>query len=155
MSNISDELLKLDNQICFPLYVASKEVVKRYKPYLDKLDITYTQYIVLLCLWEKDHVLVKDLGSRLYLDSGTLTPLLNKLENKGYINKIRGEKDGRETYICLTDLGHSLKNEAYCIPTKMSKCLNIDEKEIYTLYQLLHKILEGFKDESREEDYSD
>ena len=82
MSTDFDELLKLDNQLCFPLYAASKEIIKRYKPLLDKLDITYTQYLVLLCLWEKDNILVKDLGSRLYLDYGTLTPLLKKLEKK-------------------------------------------------------------------------
>ena len=78
--NYGDEILKLSNQICFPLYASGKEIVRRYKPYLDKLDITYTQYIVLMVLWEKDHVSVKDIGKKLYLDSGTLTPLLNKLE---------------------------------------------------------------------------
>ena len=82
-----EDSLKLDNQICFPLYVASKEITRRYLPLLKELDLTYTQYITLLALWEKDHITVKELGERLYLDSGTLTPLLNKLENKGYIIK--------------------------------------------------------------------
>ena len=99
MSTNLDELLKLDNQLCFPLYAASKEIIRRYKPFLDELDITYTQYLVLLVLWEKDDILVKDLGARLYLDSGTLTPLLKKLEAKGYIQRKHTDKDERETYI--------------------------------------------------------
>ena len=100
-----EELLRLDNQLCFPLYEASKEIIKRYKPLLDKYNITYTQYLVLLCLWEKDNILVKDLGIRLYLDSGTLTPLLKKLESKGYISRTKGTTDEREVYIYLTDKG--------------------------------------------------
>ena len=99
----NEELLKLDNQICFPMYVASKEIVRRYIPLLKELDLTYTQYITLLALWEKDHITVKELGERLYLDSGTLTPLLNKLENKGYIIKNKSDKDARELVVCVTN----------------------------------------------------
>ena len=144
MSSQLDELLKLDNQLCFPLYAASKEIIKRYKPVLDKLDITYTQYLVLLCLWEKDHILVKDLGARLYLDSGTLTPLLKKLEKKRYISRIKGDKDERETYIELTDLGKSIKKEAYNVPLVVGTCVKLEKDEATTLYKLLYKILRGF-----------
>ena len=83
MDKYGDEVLKLSNQICFPLYASGKEIVRRYQPYLEKLDLTYTQYIVLMVLWEKDHLSVKEIGAKLYLDSGTLTPLINKLIKKG------------------------------------------------------------------------
>lgn len=147
MSNQLDELLKLDNQLCFPLYAASKEIIKRYKPILDKLDITYTQYIVLLCLWEKDHVLVKDLGTRLYLDSGTLTPLLKKLEQKHFITKQKGKDDEREVYISLTSLGQSLKKDAYQVPLEIGGCVKLEKEEAAVLYKLLYKILRGLNDE--------
>ena len=144
MSTNLDELLKLDNQLCFPLYAASKEIIRRYKPVLDKLDITYTQYLVLLVLWEQDNVLVKDLGSRLYLDSGTLTPLLKKLESKGYIVRNKGQDDEREVYISLTELGHSIKKEAYNVPMTIGSCVKLSKEEATMLYTLLYKILRGF-----------
>ena len=144
MSNQLDELLKLDNQICFPLYAASKEIIRRYKPILDELDITYTQYLVLLVLWEQDGILVKDLGARLYLDSGTLTPLLKKLESKGYISRNKGEKDEREVYISLTSLGKEIKTKAYNVPLSIGACVKLNEEEAKTLYTLLYKILRGF-----------
>lgn len=142
-----DDLLKLDNQICFPLYVVSKEIIKKYKPFLDEFDITYTQYLVLLCLWENDNVLVKELGSRLYLDSGTLTPLLQKLEKKGYIKKNKGEGDGREVYISLTDSGRNLKEKAYSVPSEVGCQIKLNPDDAKALYNLLHQILEGLKNE--------
>ena len=147
MSNELDELLKLDNQLCFPLYAASKEIIRRYKPLLDKLDITYTQYIVLLVLWEKDQILVKDLGSRLYLDSGTLTPLLKKLEAKKIITLSKGEKDGRELVISLTKKGLQLKEQAYEVPQTIGGCVKLEKDEAITLYKLLYKVLSGLENE--------
>ena len=140
----NEELLKLDNQICFPMYVASKEIVRRYIPLLNKLDLTYTQYITLLALWEKDHITVKELGEKLYLDSGTLTPLLNKLEKKGYIIKNKSDKDGRELVVIVTDKGLELKQKAIDVPPEIAKCVNLKKEEAIVFYQLLHKVLNGF-----------
>ena len=140
----NEELLKLDNQICFPMYVASKEIVRRYIPLLNKLDLTYTQYITLLALWEKDHITVKELGEKLYLDSGTLTPLLNKLEKKGYIIKNKSDKDGRELVVIVTDKGLELKQKAIDVPPEIAKCVNLKKEEAVVFYQLLHKVLDGF-----------
>ncbi len=146
MSKQLDEILKLDNQLCFPLYAASKEIIRRYKPILDELDITYTQYIVLLVLWEQDGLLVKDIGSRLYLDSGTLTPLLKKLEKKNYIKEEKGEYDKREIYIYLTDEGKRLKNKAYDVPLSIGSCVKLEKEEAAVLYKLLYKILKGLEE---------
>ena len=140
----NEELLRLDNQICFPMYVASKEIVRRYIPLLNKLDLTYTQYITLLALWEKDHITVKELGEKLYLDSGTLTPLLNKLERKGYIIKNKSDKDGRELVVIVTDKGLELKQKAIDVPPEIAKCVNLKKEEAIVFYQLLHKVLDGF-----------
>ena len=142
-----EELLRLDNQLCFPLYAASKEIIKRYKPLLDKYNITYTQYLVLLCLWEKDNILVKDLGIRLYLDSGTLTPLLKKLEKKGYISRIKNGLDERQVLISLTDKGRNIKKEMYNIPLSIGGCVKLEKDEAMTLYKLLYKILRGLNNE--------
>lgn len=140
-----DDTLKLSNQLCFPLYASGKEITRKYKPFLDKLDITYTQYIVLMVLWEKDHVSVKEIGERLYLDSGTLTPLLNKLLIKGYISKKALPSDNRELIISLTDKGLELKKEAYEIPPQIAKEVKLSPEEAKELYRLLYKVLEGFK----------
>ena len=102
------EQLKLENHLCFPLYAAAKEVVRKYKPYLDELDLTYTQYITMMVLWENESMNVKELGSKLYLDSGTLTPLLKKLESKGYITRKRSTTDERNIIISITSLGKCL-----------------------------------------------
>ncbi|MBQ8043970.1 MAG: MarR family transcriptional regulator [Clostridia bacterium] len=138
--------LKLENQICFPLYVCSKEIIKRYKPFLDEIHLTYTQYITMMVLWDKKEVNVKELGEYLYLDSGTLTPLLKKLENKKYINRVRSKKDERNLIISITELGMELKNKAKDIPSKISKCIEMEGKDAIELYKLLHKILLNFKD---------
>lgn len=142
-----DDTLKLSNQLCFPLYASGKEITRKYKPFLDKLGITYTQYIVLMVLWEKDHVSVKEIGEKLYLDSGTLTPLLNKLLIKGYISKKSLPRDNRELIISLTNKGLELKKEAYEIPPQIAKEVKLSPEEAKELYRLLYKVLEGFKDE--------
>lgn len=142
-----DDTLKLSNQLCFPLYASGKEITRKYKPFLDKLGITYTQYIVLMVLWEKDHISVKEIGEKLYLDSGTLTPLLNKLLIKGYISKKTLPSDNRELIISLTDKGLELKKEAYEIPPQIAKEVKLSPEEAKELYRLLYKVLEGFKDE--------
>ncbi|MBR1417310.1 MAG: MarR family transcriptional regulator [Bacilli bacterium] len=135
------DCLKLDRQLCFPLYAASKEVIKKYKSFLNELDITYTQYIVMLVLWEENNINVKALGEKLYLDSGTLTPLLKTLENKGYIKRSRLKSDERNLIISITNKGESLKEKAKDIPYKMGKCINLEEKEVVELYKILYKIL--------------
>lgn len=140
----NEECLLLDNQLCFPLYVASKEITRRYLPLLKELDLTYTQYITLLALWETDHITVKELGERLYLDSGTLTPLLYKLENKGYIIRNKGKEDGRELIVCVTEKGYKLKEKALSIPPNIAKCVNLTGEEAISFFKLLRKVLQGF-----------
>lgn len=135
------EVLKLENQLCFPLYVCAKEIVKLYKPYLDELDLTYTQYITMMVLWEYEQIHVKELGELLYLDSGTLTPVLKKLEQKGYISRVRSTEDERVLNVALTKQGIQLKDAAVEIPKKVGKCVKLNEEEARLLYQLLHKIM--------------
>ena len=136
------EQLKLENQLCFPLYAAAKEVVRKYKPYLDELDLTYTQYIAMMVLWENESMNVKELGSKLYLDSGTLTPLLKKLEAKGYITRCRCKEDERNLIIQITKNGEALKEKAAGIPQEMTdKWINISNDEIKVMYHALYKLL--------------
>lgn len=134
--------LKLENQICFPLYACSREIIKRYKPFLDEIDLTYTQYITMMVLWEKKSVTVKELGSSLYLDSGTLTPLLKKLEQKGYLTRRRSEEDERNLNVTITEAGEELKKRAVLIPERMSDCVALEPEEAKELYRLLYKVLE-------------
>ena len=134
-------MLKLENQLCFPLYAAAREVVKGYHPYLAELDLTYTQYITLMVLWEHRKVSVKELGERLHLDSGTLTPLLKGLEKKGYITRRRSESDERVLLIELTEEGDALKDAAAEIPAKVGSCFKLTPEEAATLYKLLYKII--------------
>ena len=141
MSQDRYDCLKLENQLCFPLYACSKEVVRRYKPYLDAIDLTYTQYIAMMVLWEKKQINVKELGHCLYLDSGTLTPVLKKLESKGYVERIRSKEDERNVEIHITKEGENLKEKAVDIPQKMGKCIPIEPEEAIQLGTLLHKIL--------------
>ncbi|MBR2100641.1 MAG: MarR family transcriptional regulator [Eubacterium sp.] len=138
--------LKLDNQLCFPLYACAKEVVKKYKPYLDKLDLTYTQYITMMVMWEKKSVNVKELGESLFLDSGTLTPLLKKLEAKGYIKRERSKSDERNLLVSITEKGEALKDDAIEVPYKMVQCVHLTQEEGKELYRLLHKLLETVDD---------
>ena len=136
------EALKLKNQLCFPLYACAKEVVRMYKPFLDEIDLTYTQYITMMVLWEKEELNVKELGSMLYLDSGTLTPLLKKLEAKGYISRTRCKEDERNLIIQITEKGDALKEKAAYIPKEMTdKWVNLSKDEIRSMYHSLYKLL--------------
>ncbi len=137
------DALKLENQLCFPLYACSKEIVRRYKPYLDELDLTYTQYITMMVLWEEYEINVKELGKKLYLDSGTLTPLLKKLEAKGYITRNRSKEDERNLVVKITDSGKALKEKACEIPAKIGSCVNLSEEKAKLLYETLYQILES------------
>jgi DNA-binding MarR family transcriptional regulator len=134
-------MLKLKNQLCFPLYAAAKEVVGRYKPYLDEIDLTYTQYITMMVLWEHKTIGVKELGEHLYLDSGTLTPLLKRMENKGFVRRERSTEDERLVNIVITEAGEKLKEKAVLIPMKMANCISLDPADAQMLYALLYKLL--------------
>ncbi|MBQ6695516.1 MAG: MarR family transcriptional regulator [Lachnospiraceae bacterium] len=142
MDNTKYDVLKLENQLCFPLYACSREIVKRYKPFLDQIDLTYTQYIAMMVLWERKSVNVKELGECLYLDSGTLTPLLKKLEAKGLVTRIRSEKDERNLVVAITQEGESLKERAVEIPMQIAGCTNLSEEEGKLLYNILYKLLD-------------
>ena len=135
------ESLKLGKQLCFPLYACSKEIIRKYKPYLDDIDLTYTQYITMMVLWEKKTVNVKSLGECLYLDSGTLTPVLKKLESKGYITRVRSSQDERNLVVTITDEGEALREKALSIPDAMGSCVKLTEEEAAVLYKLLYKII--------------
>lgn len=133
--------LKLENQLCFPLYACAKEVVKKYKPFLEQLDLTYTQYITMMVLWEQKSVNVKELGEYLFLDSGTLTPLLKKLESKGYITRKRSKEDERNLLVSITEKGMALRAQALDVPAQMGACVKLSAEEAKTLYVLLYKLL--------------
>ncbi len=133
--------LKLENQLCFPLYACSKEIIRKYKPFLDPLGLTYTQYIALMALWEEDNLTVKSLGEKLYLDSGTLTPLLKKMESQNLIKRTRSSSDERNVYIKLTEDGQRLKDTAAVIPDQIGSCISLTGEEAMLLHQTLHKIL--------------
>ena len=135
------ESLKLGKQLCFPLYACSKEIIRKYKPYLDDIDLTYTQYITMMVLWEKNTVNVKTLGECLYLDSGTLTPVLKKLESKGYITRVRSSEDERNLVVSITDEGMALRDKALSIPDAMGSCVQLTAEEAGVLYKLLYKII--------------
>ena len=143
MSNKYDAL-KLENQLCFPLYVCSKEVVKRYKPFLDEIDLTYTQYITMMVMWEKKEINVKELGKCLFLDSGTLTPVLKKLEQKAYITRKRSDLDERVLDVRITEEGEKLKERALEIPAKISQYTSLEQEEAAQLYRILNKLLGSF-----------
>ena len=135
------DALKLENQLCFPLYAAAREVVKRYRPYLDELDITYMQYITMMVMWEQKEITVKALGEKLFLDSGTMTPVLKSLESKGYVTRKRSTTDERSVSVSLTDRGEALKEKAVDIPAKVAGCVGLEPAEAAVLYETLYKIL--------------
>ncbi|MBQ2952803.1 MAG: MarR family transcriptional regulator [Clostridia bacterium] len=141
MADHTYDALLLKNQLCFPLYACSREVIKQYRPYLDALGITYTQYIALMVIWEEGTVSVRDLGRRLYLDSGTLTPVLKHLEAEGYITRRRCTQDERVLLVTITAAGLALRERAADIPGKLAQSVRLDPDEIATLYRLLYKAL--------------
>ncbi len=134
--------LKLKNQLCFPLYSVSNLITRNYQPLLESLDLTYTQYIVMMVLWEKEEITEKDLGKALFLKSNTLTLLLKKLKAKGYVDIHKGKEDSRFVYISLTEKGRELKDKAVCVPSSIAKTINLSEEEAIFLYKILYKILE-------------
>ena len=134
------EQLKLDNQICFPLYALSKEIINQYRPFLDELEITYPQYIVLLVLWENDDLTVGQIGEKVQLDSGTLTPLLKRLEAKEIISRNRCKEDERIVKIELTEKGQDLKSKACSIPSKISEKINLSDDELKVIKTIINKL---------------
>lgn len=138
---MNDDILKLSKQLCFPLYAATKQLVNHYNLLLARINLTYTQYIAMMVLWEHKTVGVKELGKLLYLDSGTLTPLLKRLETKGFVLRERSKEDERFVNITITQAGEDLKSEAMEIPLQIVKCLPFTEHEAQTFYTLLYKLL--------------
>lgn len=136
------EVLKLKNQICFPIYAVSNKIVRRYKPLLEKLDLTYTQYITMMVMWEKKRVNEKMLCECLYLKSNTITPLLKKLEEKGYITKEKDKEDERNLVITLTNKGEQLKEKAVDVPISLAKEMNLSPEKAQMLYNILYELLE-------------
>lgn len=134
--------LKLENQLCFPLYAAARGIVKLYTPFLSQIGLTYTQYITMMVLWENKQMGVKALGQSLYLDSGTLTPLLKKLEQQGLVTRRRAPEDERNLVVSITPKGEALREMALVIPAQMQGCIHLNPQEAGTLYQLLYKLLE-------------
>ncbi|MEP6806152.1 MAG: MarR family transcriptional regulator [Flavobacterium sp.] len=133
--------LQLENQLCFPIYVIAKEIISLYRPFLDEIDITYSQYLVMMVLWEKDGWTVNQIGEKLYLDSGTLTPLLKKLEIKGFVIRKRKKEDERVVQVFLTDKGRNLQQKACEIPAKMQEKLNLTTEDLFELKETVQKIL--------------
>ena len=140
------DCLKLENQLCFPLYVASKYVVRSYTPILEEFDLTYTQYIAMMAMWERQSLSMNELGKILYLDSGTLTPLVNKLIKKGYLQKQIDLNDKRMISITLTEKGANLKREMKQVPSKVAKCINVDKEEAQALRRYLDKIITSYEE---------
>ena len=139
------DVLKLDNQLCFPLYAVSKEIVRSYTPFLNEIDLTYTQYIVMMVMWEHKEVSVKELGKKLFLDSGTLTPLLKTLEKKGLVTRERSKTDERYLVVSITETGMALREEAVDIPAKLGGCISMDAEEAVQLYTIVKKLLGQFE----------
>ena len=133
--------LKLENQLCFPLYAAAKEVVKRYRPYLEPLGLTYTQYIAMMVLWEHKEITVSKMGKLLLLDSGTLTPMLKKMESAGLLTRKRSKEDESELVVTITQKGIDLRKDAVRIPGKMASCVALDIDEAVQLKTLLSKLI--------------
>ena len=141
------DALKIENQLCFPLYAASREVIKKYKPYLDEIGLTYTQYITMMVMWDREEVNVKELGQCLFLDSGTLTPLLKKLEGMDLVTRRRSAEDERNLIVQITDEGMALRERALHIPAALASCVNLETEEAMELYRLLYKVLGGMERE--------
>ena len=135
--------LKLENQLCFPLYACSRQVVKNYRPFLEALDLTYTQYIAMMVVWEAERISARDMGERLFLDSGTLTPVLKSLESKGFVTRRRDRADERVLMIELTDAGRALRERALTVPGQVAGCVHLSPDEAMELYRLLYKVLQN------------
>ncbi len=136
------DCLKLENQLCFPLYAVSREILKKYIPFLKELDLTYTQYIVLMVLWEEKEVTVGDIGKKLFLDTGTLSPLLKSMEKKKLLCRTRDKTDERIVKIAITQEGEALKEKAVEIPEKIGSCISLPPEDAAELYRILYSMLE-------------
>jgi len=136
------DALKLENQLCFPLYAASREIIKIYHPFLSKLELTYTQYITLMVLWEVKKISVKELGKKLYLDSGTLTPLLKTLEKRGFITRKRSTEDERILIVEITEEGEKFKENVVNVPYEVGSCVKLSENDAKDLYRILYQLLD-------------
>ncbi|WP_017471519.1 MarR family winged helix-turn-helix transcriptional regulator [Amphibacillus jilinensis] len=143
---MANDILKLDNQICFPLYAATREMTKRYRPLLDELNLTYPQYLVLLVLWETDRISVKALGERLFLDSGTLTPMLKRMEARGLLKRTRSKQDERVVEVALTEQGKQAETKATQIPLKFLQQTQLDEEDFIQLKRILAKMLDQIEE---------
>lgn len=140
------DALKLENQLCFPLYAASREVIKRYHPHLQALGLTYTQYIAMMVLWEAGTVSAKELGKKLFLDSGTLTPVLKSLEEKGFARRRRSPEDERVLLVELTEQGAALREQAVSVPAAVAGCVKLKSEDALQLYKLLYQVLDALKE---------
>ena len=149
MNHDYHEIMKLNNQLCFPLYAAARNVTSLYTPWLKPLGLTYTQYITLLVLWEKDGVSVSEIGSKLMLDNGTLSPMLKKMEQSGYIERNRSREDDRVVIITLTQKGRELQEQAKDIPEKVGSCIDLPIEKARVLYDLLYELLENQKGQNK------
>ncbi|SIS55315.1 MarR family winged helix-turn-helix transcriptional regulator [Salimicrobium flavidum] len=143
---MAEDKMKLENQICFSLYATTREMTKLYRPLLADLNITYPQYLVLLALWETNPLTVKALGSRLYLDSGTLTPMLKRMEKEDLIERYRSQEDERSVLVGLTEKGRQAEDKAACIPDLLLENIDMSEQEILHLKNTLNRMLEGTKE---------
>ena len=141
MEHPYDEAMKLNNQLCFPLYAAARIVTNLYTPWLKPLGLTYTQYIVLLVLWEHDGISVSEIGEKLMLDNGTLSPLLKKMEQAGWVERRRSTEDDRVVIITLTEAGRALRERAKEVPGKVASCIDLPPEKAQTLYVLLYELL--------------
>ena len=139
--------LKLENQLCFPLYAASRALIRQYHPYLSALDLTYTQYVAMMALWENAPLSVKELCQRLYLDTGTLTPLLKAMEQKGLLIRRRSETDERSVLVSLTEKGEALREQALSVPAQVGGCVRMDPPRAQQLYELLYELMESLSKE--------
>ena len=139
------DCLKLDSQLCFPMYACAKEIQRIYKPYLDEINLTYTQYVAMMVLWEEREATLKHIGERLVLDSGTLTPLFRTLEEKGFVYRLKDDNDDRNLIIRITDKGLALRDKAVNIPQCISKNIDLTQEEAYNLYITLNKLLKQFR----------
>lgn len=135
------ESLKLENQLCFPIYALSRQITAIYRPYLEAIELTYPQYLVMLVLWQKETVTVKELGKLLWLDSGTLTPLLKRMEENKLLSRSRSETDERVVNILISEKGTSLKEQALAIPDALKNALTMDEEQLFSLRDQLKQIL--------------
>ncbi len=139
---MTKDILKLDNQLCFPLYAATRQLTKLYRPLLEKFNVTYPQYLVLLVLFETDTITVKALGKRLFLDSGTLTPMLKRMEERGLVKRTRSLTDERVVEVTLTEKGQAIETEVEEVPVAFTKEINLEEAEYFELKRILSKILD-------------